>query len=191
MRRGRICRWTRMRRSVARSSDMGPLLLCQSCRGCIIAMPAYNFREPQVHHPRWHAALARRQIAIISFLHTVERRRVGEYVMSVSASEAFLACQRAASRFFATLKSCIGIVALVVAAVAVLTIEADARGRGMGGGGFAGGRAGGARMGGPVRGRGGFAVHSFGGRPFGGAGIGVYFRAVQGWIREPLWYLAK
>ena len=93
--------------------------------------------------------------------------------MSVSASEAFLACersdQRAASRFFGTLKSCIGIVALVVAAVAVLTIEADARGRGMGGGGFGGG----ARMGGPVGGRGGFAVHSFGGRPVGGSGIGV------------------
>ena len=126
-----------------------------------------------MHHPRWHAALARRQIAIISFLHTVKRRRVGKDVMSVSASEAFLACQWAASRFFATLKSCFGIVALVVAAVAILAIEADARGRGMGGGGFSGGRVGGARMGGPVGGRGGFAVHSFGGRPVGGSGIGV------------------
>ena len=110
---------------------------------------------------------------LISIVLAVERRRVGEDVMSVSASEAFLACQWAASRFFATLKSCFGIVALVVAAVAILAIEADARGRGMGGGGFGGGRVGGARMGGPVGGRGGFAVHSFGGRPFGGSGIGV------------------
>ena len=47
MRRGRIFPWARMRRSVARSSDKGPLVLCP-CRGCIIATCGYDFREPQV-----------------------------------------------------------------------------------------------------------------------------------------------
>jgi LTXXQ motif family protein len=59
----------------------------------------------------------------------------------------------------------IGVAALVAAAFAVLTIQADARG----GGHFGGGRGGGMGM----RGGGGFAVHSFGARSFSGPRMGV------------------
>ena len=48
MRRGRTCRWARMRRPVARSSDMGLSPLCRFCQGSIIATRGYDFREGQV-----------------------------------------------------------------------------------------------------------------------------------------------
>ena len=54
MRRGRICRWTRMLRSVARSSDMGPLSLCRFCQDCIIAYRRSrhsNFQPHSRRHP--------------------------------------------------------------------------------------------------------------------------------------------
>jgi hypothetical protein len=47
MGRARIYRWTRMLRSVERSSDMGPLSLCRFCPGCIIATRGFDFREGQ------------------------------------------------------------------------------------------------------------------------------------------------
>ena len=47
MRRGRTYRWTRMRRSVELSSDMGLSSPCQSCQDSIIATRGYSFQEGQ------------------------------------------------------------------------------------------------------------------------------------------------
>ena len=104
---------------------------------------------------------------------------LGEGVMSVlkPGSKGAVVCERpdrsGSFGLLIRLKRGIGIVALVVAVVAVLTIEADARGRGHGGGHFGGGRAGGVSMRGHVGGSGGFAVRASSGRRFGGSGVGV------------------
>jgi hypothetical protein len=74
----------------------------------------------------------------------------------------------------ANVRRSIGVAALVVAALAVFTMQVDARGRGNGGGHFGGGRVGRVSIvRGHVGGGGGFTVRSFSGRRLGGSGVGV------------------